>query len=76
MYLKCIADREANWARSDGQVKLITVIALDSCKQGSKEYDQIANKFQSDGQPSAQQKIMSLEVKHVNVTYRFAQMLG
>ena len=57
-------------------MKLITVVALDSCKQSSKEDDQIANKFQSDGQPSEQQEMMSLEVKHVSVTYRLAQMLG
>ena len=43
-------------------MKLITVITLDGCKQSSKENDQIANKFQSDGQPSAQQ-MMSSEAK-------------
>ena len=52
LYLKGIADGEAHKAGVDAETQLILEVALDGCKQCSKQDDEVTDKLQADGQPS------------------------
>ena len=52
LYLKGIADGEAHKAGVDAETQFISEVALDGCKQCSKQDDEVTDKLQADGQPS------------------------